>query len=111
MLQSYTAACNRASTSKTAALNSLKACITKAKQSQDAKVIRALQGEATAIVNFSNYFVRFILRNTMRVLALTTKNAFSGNQTNDNTSNVNANSANNTKDNTTGKTIDETIGL
>lgn len=111
LLQSYSAACNRVIGSKDVALNNLRNIIAKAKESKDPKEIKMIQGKATAIVNFANYFVRFIFRNTMKVLSLTTKNAFSGKQTDNNTSETNSSSANNTKDNTTGKSVDETIGL
>lgn len=111
LLQSYSAACNRVIGSKDVALNNLRNNIAKAKASQDAKEIKMIQGKATAVVNFANYFVRFIFRNTMKLLSLTTKNAFSGKQTDNNTSETNSSSANNTKDNTTGKSIDETLNL
>ena len=111
LLQSYSAACNRVIGSKDVALNNLRNIIAKAKESKDPKEIKMIQGKVTAIVNFANYFVRFIFRNTMKVLSLTTKNAFSGKQTDNNTSETNSSSANNTKDNTTGKSVDETIGL
>lgn len=109
LLQSYTAACNRVIASKNVALNNLKADVNKAKTSSDAKQIKMIQGKATALVNFTNYFVRFVFRNTMKVLALTTKSAFSNKaQANDNTSTNNQ--PDNTRD-TTGQSVDEAINL
>ena len=108
LLQSYSEANNRVIKAKASAMSKLKEMVTKAKGSTDPKEVKAIQANSTALVNFVNYFVRFTFRNTMRVLSLVTKSAFSKNeQGNDNTS---QNNPDNTRD-TTGTTVEESIGL
>lgn len=80
IIQNYVSALNNIAKYKATAWRSERDLLKKAVSEKDVQKIKGHQAAATYIVNAANYLVRFIFRNSLKLMGQIGKNAFSGGQ-------------------------------